>query len=127
MIKNFEQFVNEGRFIYEDDKTYQSIINDMRPSDSLTIYLPEDFVIEYERGYRENLKTYKFECNKIELEYWDDDDHRILAYYFHTPGEKGHVCKLYDLTPESFEKVKDYLKTHKYSENELYKNDPRNK
>ena len=126
MIKNFKQFVNEGRYNYAD-KTYQSIINDMRPSDSLTIYLPEDFVLEYERGYGESIKKYKFECNKIELEYWDDDDHKSLEYYFNTPGESQWVCKLSYLTPDSFEKVKDYLKTHTYSENDLYKNDPRNK
>lgn len=121
MIKNFEQFVNEGHGYYAD-KTYQSII-DMNPHD-LTIYLPENFFLEHERYGNEKIK---FECNSIDIWYWDEDDHRGLDYYFNTPGKKQWVCKLYDLTPESFEKVKDYLKTHKYSENELYKNDPRNK
>ena len=125
IIKSFDQFINESR--QDDaDRTYQSIISDMYPGDSLTIYLPEDFVLEYERGHGEFLKKNKFECNMIKLWYWDDDDHQCLDYYFHTPGERRWICKLHDLTPDSFKMVKDYLRSHTYSENELYKNDSRN-
>jgi hypothetical protein len=125
IIKSYEQFVNEAH-LNKADRTYQSIIYDMYLGDALTIYLPEDFVLEYERGFGEFLKKDKFECNMIKLWYWDEDDHQGLDYYFHTPGENQWVCKLGDLTPESYKKLKDYLKSHTYSENEKYKNDPRN-
>jgi hypothetical protein len=124
-IRTFEQFINENRYSY-GNKTYDEIIYNMRPGEGLKVYLPENFILEYEMGYGENRRKEKFECNRIELWYWDEDDHECLDYYFHTPGEHNWVCKLYYLTKDSYGKVMDYLRKHRFSENELYKDEPRN-
>lgn len=126
-IKTYEQFVNESRgYDIDVEKTYQEIISNMRPGDALTVYFPEDFELEYEKGHGQWAKRGKFICNMLKLWYWDESDHQTLDYYFHTPDKHHWVCKIYDLTEESYGKVKDYLRTNTYSENEKYVNDPRN-
>ena len=43
---------------------------------------------------------------KLDVYYWDEDDHRCCDFYIYNSGRRE---KLYDLTSESMKKIYDYL------------------
>lgn len=125
MIKTFEQYISErlghpGRWMRSksDVKMWIDVIDDIYPGESITVNFPEDFELEC-RVYNNGKEGYrKFICTKLNVYYWDDDDHRIVDYYFYESEESyksfrggwyRHTCKDGDLTKESREKVEDYL------------------
>lgn len=83
----------------------------MTTGSSFEIDFPENFELEYTHGCGGNKETVKFICSSMHAWYWDDDDHCCLDYYFNEPGKDNWTCKLYYLTPESREKVADYIIT----------------
>lgn len=95
---------------------------DLRPGDSVNVYFPEGFTIDYETSVLDNGKFVKkietAVCTRMNAYYWDEDDHCCLDFYFHNdniPG-KGWFCKIRHLTQESYNKVSKYVR-------ENYKND----
>lgn len=102
-IKNFESFINESR-------TYQDEIDDIRPDDSVIVKFPENFELEYTFSFDKNTNVKKFICDFLDVWYVVDDDFRTIKYFFHEKGKKSSTCQEHHLTPESSEKVLNYLK-----------------
>lgn len=94
------------------DKSYLEVIEDMYPGDSIHVKFPENFELEYKRIFMD--ESQKFICNELQAYYWDEDDHCCKDLYFYTPDKENWVCKHWDLTPESTQKVKNYLAQAKY-------------
>lgn len=96
-------------------KTLQDQVYDVFPGESLDIFFPEGFELSYVShrwGEKDEVKT--FICERVNVYYWDDDDHRCKDLYFYeanTNNDPWHTwtCKEYSLTPESRKKLTDYL------------------
>ena len=84
------------------------------------IYFPEGFELECHLYRGGEAKLVKFNCAKLNVYYWDDDDHRCIDYYYYESEDDykaryndkwySHICKDSDLTKESRAKVEEYLK-----------------
>jgi hypothetical protein len=117
MIKTYDDFISEAFKTSESNgKTWQDAIDRIRPGDNIVITFPEGFELErydFEEG-KKVLK--KFDCTKLNVYHWDEDDHWCVDFYFYEPKEtfKGSIynwtCKMHDLSDGSKEKVKEYLK-----------------
>lgn len=88
-------------------------IADMRPGDSINVKFPEGFTIEYEKTKLVDDKWVKVietsPCTRMNVYYWDDDDHCCKDYYFYNGENTGWFCKGRSLTKESWEKIYSHL------------------
>ena len=93
----------------------------MRPGDVMDIQFPEGFELEYKRTVMDENGNFiqcifASICTRMCAYYWDDDDHRCLDFYFHNDNDKStflknsYFAKFGDLTIESQEKVKEFVK-----------------
>lgn len=80
----------------------------VNPGDSFCFNMPENFKIEVVvHNFFEGTTTIeKRTMTKLDVYYWDDDDHCHCDFYIYNSGRRE---KLYDLTEESMKKVYDYL------------------
>ena len=96
-------------------KTLKDQIRNVFPGESLDIFFPEGFELSYvRRHYDRPDETLTFICERLDVYYWDDDDHRCKDLYFYeanTTNNPFHnwTCKEYSLTPESRRKLDEYL------------------
>ena len=102
---------------------YSEAIFGMRPGDSLDVHFPEGFELECKKWQNGSYQTVKFVCERMNAWYWDDDDHCCLDRYFYEPNINNdrwhsHICKLRDLTNESYNKVSEYLRNTEYPYND---------
>lgn len=105
------------------DKTpiYKQIAN-MCPGDSINVNFPDDFTIEYEKTQLVDGKWVKVieksSCTRMNVYYWDEDDHCCKDYYFYNGNNSNLVkpitwfCKGRSVTKESWEKINAYLRTY---------------
>ena len=80
------------------------------PGDSWDYVFDTPIELEYKRSSDEQIC--KFMCVSVHGWYWDDDDHRTCDFYFHDAGSPSWICKEYDLTPESLNKVANIIKEY---------------
>lgn len=123
MMKTFEEFISErwGSAIDKNKvQTYADLVDDVYPGESVDVYFPEGFELECHLYRGGEAKLVKFNCAKLNVYYWDDDDHRCIDYYYYESEDDykaryndkwySHICKDSDLTKESRAKVEEYLK-----------------
>lgn len=91
---------------------YLTAIREMRPDDSIDVNFPKGFMLTYRKGFNDELT--EFECSRLSVYFWDEDDHWGKSYYYYSPNKSSWTCKEYALTKESEEKVKQYLKSIEY-------------
>lgn len=101
---------------------YADAILGMCPGDSLDVHFPEGFELEYKKWQNGAYQIVKFVCVRMNAWYWDDDDHCCLDKYFYAPNTNNdpwhsHICKMRDLTDESYAKVSEYLRNTEYPYN----------
>ena len=89
---------------------YSERIRDIIPGESITINIPQGLPLEYKTWSNGGYTIKSFVCTKIVVYHWDDDDHWCVDWYFHEVGKKHWICKHYDLTKESREKVYKFLR-----------------
>ena len=94
--------------------TYSNVISSMCPGDSITVNFPEGFELEYTKWTPDGNTTVKFNCIKLNVWYWDEDDHCCKDHYYYEVGKDSWTCKQRSLTDESKEKVWVYLRSLKY-------------
>jgi hypothetical protein len=105
MIKKFEEFICEQKNL-----SYEELAKELYPGESVIVQFPPNFELDVEVG-----SPKKFICGSLDIYCNDDDDRRgALHYLLHkSPDGRGHsVCKTWQLTPESREKVYNFIKTH---------------
>lgn len=80
----------------------------VHPDDSFDFDMPENFEIEVEVRdfFTDTVTIEKRIMTKLNVYYWDEDDHRTCDFYIYNSGRRE---KLYDLTKESMKKIYDYL------------------
>lgn len=88
-------------------------IADMRPGDSINVTFPEGFTIEYEKTKLVDDKWVKAieksPCTRMNVYYWDEDDHCCKDYYFYNGTDGNWFCKGRSVTKESWEKIYSQL------------------
>ena len=91
-------------------------IADMRPGDSINVKFPEGFTIEYEKTQLVDGKWIKVieksPCTRMNVWYWDEDDHCCKDYYFYNGTDHSWFCKGRSVTKESWEKINAYLRIY---------------
>lgn len=93
---------------------FEQIAN-MHPGDSINVYFPNNFTIDYTKTvltdgkWRETIV--KSSCTRMNVYYWDEDDHRCKDYYFYNGDDDNWICKGRSVTNESWGKIKAYLHT----------------
>ena len=96
-------------------KTLKDQIYDVRPGDSLDIFFPEGFELSYVKHHFDKPdETITFICERLDVYYWDEDDHRCRDLYFYEANKNDDpwhswTCKKHSLTPESLRKLDEYL------------------
>lgn len=75
---------------------------DLYEGDCYTFDFPEGFVLETKKGI-------KFECSRMSVYRYDEEDRNDRNYYFYEEGSQHWVAKDYYLTQESKSKVCAYL------------------
>ena len=94
---------------------YKQIV-DMRPGDSINVKFTEGFTIEYETDKLVDGKWVKVieksPCVRMNVYYWDEDDHCCKDYYFYNGIDCSWFCKARSVTKESWEKINAYLHTY---------------
>lgn len=80
----------------------------VKPDDSFGFNMPENFEIEVAiyNFFEDTTTIEKRTMTKLDVYYWDEDDHRCCDFYIYNSGRRE---KLYDLTKESMKKIYDYL------------------
>jgi hypothetical protein len=96
--------------------TYLHVISDMYPGDSVIVNFPEGFELEYTKWTPDGDVIVKFNCAKLNVWYWDEDDHCCKDYYYYPVGDcvNSWTCKQRSLTEESKKKVWVYLSSLEY-------------
>lgn len=101
----------------------RSVLN-VHPGESVDVIFPEKFILDYEQTVMtedgEIIKcVFSSPCTHMSAYYWDDDDHRCLDFYFYNDNEESkgplgvsYFAKLWDLTPESRNKVEKFVKAN---------------
>ena len=88
-------------------------IANMYPGDSINVKFPEGFNIEYETDKLVDGKWVKVIekslCVRMNVYYWDEDDHCCKDYYFYNGIDCSWFCKARSVTKESWEKINAYL------------------
>ena len=91
-------------------------IADMYPGDSINVKFPEGFIIEYETDKLVDGKWVKVIekslCVRMNVYYWDEDDHCCKDYYFYNGEDRNWFCKARSVTKESWAKINAYLRTY---------------
>lgn len=93
------------------------------PGESVDVIFPEGFTVEYNKIVWEGNTPKRIigatVCTRMNAYYWDDDDHRCLDFYFYNDNEESkgslgfsHFAKFWDLTPESRNKVEEFVKSN---------------
>ena len=91
-------------------------IADMGPGDSINVKFPEGFTIGYEKTQLVDGKWVKAieksPCVRMNVWYWDEDDHCCKDYYFYNGTDHSWFCKGRSVTKESWEKINAYLRIY---------------
>lgn len=91
-------------------------IANMYPGDSINVKFPEGFNIEYETDKLVDGKWVKVveesPCVRMNVYYWDEDDHCCKDYYFYNGEDRNWFCKARSVTKESWAKINVYLRTY---------------
>lgn len=108
--------------IINTTRDMRSVLN-VYPGESVDVVFPEGFTVEYNKIVWEGNTPKRIigatVCTRMNAYYWDDDDHRCLDFYFYNDNEESkgplgvsHFAKFWDLTPESRNKVEEFVKSN---------------
>lgn len=91
--------------------SYSEALRYLRPDDSIEVEFPKGFMLSYKTGgmFSEE-RIREFECARLSVYFWPESDHWGKSYYYYEPNKTSWTTKT--LTPESEQKVKEYLDTH---------------
>jgi hypothetical protein len=92
--------------------TFAEAIDFLTPDNEVDVEFPEGFILEAsEYNWRTGeTEKVKFECCRLNVYFWPEEDHWGRVYYYYTPGRDQWFTKY--ISSESEKKVKEYLETH---------------
>ena len=98
--------------------SYSEALRHLRPDDGIDVEFPKGFMLSYNAGGIHDKKIREFECSRLSVYFWPESDHWGKSYYYYEPNKTSWTTK--SLTPESEQKVKEYLDTHECIYDILY-------
>lgn len=93
----------------------------LQPGDSLDIIFPENFTIDYETSVVDEKGMFRkliltSPCTGMSAKRWGVQKTMDFYFYNNEMPDKFWFCKWRHLTPESQEKVKEFVKSYNYGE-----------